>query len=80
MSPARLVREPLYQQIADHYAAEIRAGRLADGDRIPAARQMLKDWGIAIATAQAVLDALKNMNLVRTGPRGTVVTYTPGSG
>jgi AcrR family transcriptional regulator len=59
-------------------AAEIRhriaTGHLRPGDRIPSARQITREYGVALATATRVLAALRNDGLVRAVPGvGTVV-------
>lgn len=58
--------------------AEIRnqivSGELAVGDRVPSTREIMRRWGVAMATASKILTVLKNEGLVmtRTGV-GTVV-------
>jgi DNA-binding transcriptional regulator YhcF (GntR family) len=58
--------------------AEIRdrivSGALAVGDRVPSTREIMRRWGVAMATASKVLAALKDEGLVMTRPgMGTVV-------
>jgi hypothetical protein len=68
---------PPYEQIASHFRGLIRNGQLADGDRLPSARQLVEEWGVALATAAKVLITLRAEGLVRTVPGGgggTVVT------
>jgi DNA-binding transcriptional regulator YhcF (GntR family) len=53
---------------------QIVAGELAAGDRVPSTREIMRRWGVAMATASKVLSALKDEGLVRTRPgMGTVV-------
>lgn len=53
---------------------QIVAGELAAGDRVPSTREIMRRWGVAMATASKVLSALKDEGLVRTRPGvGTVV-------
>jgi AcrR family transcriptional regulator len=75
------------QTPSDRIVAEIRrritAGELGAGDRVPSARQITQEWGVAIATATKVLARLRQDGLVRVVPGvGTVVTaaepQTPG--
>src|SRR5215475_15542392 len=66
------------ERIAAEIGARISAGRLATGDRVPSARQIARDWGVAIATATRVLGRLKDEGLVRAVPGvGTVVAGVP---
>jgi DNA-binding GntR family transcriptional regulator len=63
-------------QIVQHYRALITAGQLKDGDRIPSARTLVDEWGVAHATAAKVLTTLRAEGLVKTtsgGAGGTVV-------
>src|SRR5690242_15945562 len=67
--------EPPYQRIAAELRARIRTGELKPGDRIPSARQITRDWSVAIATATKVLAALRQDGLVEAVPGiGTVVS------
>jgi DNA-binding transcriptional regulator YhcF (GntR family) len=63
-----------YTRIVADIRAHIAAGRLRPGDRVPSARQITRDWGVAIATASKALAALQQEGLVRAVPGvGTVV-------
>lgn len=59
---------PASQQITDHYRREIRAGRLAPGDELPANRRMALEWQVSTATALRVVALLKREGLVETRP------------
>lgn len=64
-----------YRKIVDEISGRIAAGTLRPGDRIPSARQITRDWGVAIATATKVLATLRQEGLVEPRPGvGTVVT------
>ncbi len=66
--------QPLYLRIADEIAADIRSGRLAEGQRVPSTRQIVRDQGVAMATATKVIGALRAAGLVETIPgSGTTV-------
>jgi DNA-binding transcriptional regulator YhcF (GntR family) len=66
--------QPLYLRIADEIAADIRSGRLAEGQRVPSTRQIVRDRGVAMATATKVIGALRAAGLVETIPgSGTTV-------
>ncbi|MGF6722208.1 DNA-binding transcriptional MocR family regulator [Paraburkholderia sp. GAS41] len=63
-----------YKPLVDHLAAEIRAGRLRPGTRLPTHRQLAAREGVALVTATRVYAELQAMGLVsgETG-RGTFV-------
>lgn len=69
-------RRPLYQQLAEGIAAQIRNGDLRRGHRLPPLRQLCKAQGVALVTASQAYEALVAEGLVesRTG-RGTFVTF-----
>jgi DNA-binding transcriptional regulator YhcF (GntR family) len=61
-------------KITAEIRAQIVSGDLAVGDRIPSTREIMRRWGVAMATASKVLAGLKDEGLVRTKPgTGTVV-------
>ena len=63
-----------YRRIVDHLRHRIAAGELRPGDRIPSARQLTRDWGVAIATATKALGVLRQEGLTVVRPGiGTVV-------
>ncbi|CCH30441.1 GntR family transcriptional regulator [Actinosynnema sp. NPDC047251] len=65
---------PPYQRIVAEITRRITAGELAPGDRVPSARQVAKEWEVALATATKALTTLRQNGLVETQPRvGTVV-------
>ncbi len=67
-----------YQRIVDEIRGRIVAGQLRPGDRVPSARQITHDWGVAIATATKALAALQADGLVRAVVGvGTVVAERP---
>jgi DNA-binding transcriptional MocR family regulator len=65
---------PRYKKLVDTLAAEIRAGRLAPGTRLPTHRELAAREGLALVTATRVYAELEAMGLVsgETG-RGTFV-------
>src|SRR5690349_14654747 len=66
---------PPYRRIVAEISARVAAGTLRPGDRIPSARQITREWGVAIATATKVLATLRQEGVVRPVPGvGTVVT------
>lgn len=65
---------PPYLRIAAEIQDRIASGELRTGDRVPSARQITKEWGVAIATATKVLATLRQEGTVRVVPGvGTVV-------
>jgi DNA-binding GntR family transcriptional regulator len=64
-----------YLQVARHIRSQILAGELKDGDHVPSARQIARDWDVAMATAAKVLATLRSEGLTRAVPGvGTVVS------
>ncbi|MFJ2033117.1 TetR/AcrR family transcriptional regulator C-terminal domain-containing protein [Streptosporangium sp. NPDC087985] len=69
--------EPPYLRIVAELRRRIAAGRLRPGDRVPSTRQIVQEWGVAMATASKVLTTLRQEGLVRAVPGiGTVVADT----
>lgn len=73
-----------YKQLVDAFAADIRAGVLAPGTRLPTHRQLAAREGLALVTASRVYAELEAMGLVSgEAGRGTYVRETalpPGQG
>jgi AcrR family transcriptional regulator len=66
--------DPPSVRIVTEIRRRIASGELREGDRVPSARQITREWGVAIATATKVLTALRQEGLVRAVPGvGTVV-------
>ncbi|WP_205633774.1 TetR/AcrR family transcriptional regulator C-terminal domain-containing protein [Labilithrix luteola] len=60
--------------IIEELRARIERGELAAGDRVPSTREIMRRWGVAMATATKVLTALAHEGLVQAVPGiGTVV-------
>ncbi|WP_066362200.1 TetR/AcrR family transcriptional regulator C-terminal domain-containing protein [Herbidospora mongoliensis] len=67
--------EPASARIAAELRRRITTGALKPGDRVPSTRQIVREWGVAMATASKILAALRNEGLVEPVPGvGTVVT------
>ena len=65
---------PPYRRIADAVRERIARGELRVGDRVPSARQITREWGVAIATATKALAVLRDEGLTLPRPGvGTVV-------
>jgi DNA-binding transcriptional MocR family regulator len=73
-----------YKSLVDAFASDIRAGRLAAGERLPTHRALAAREGVAVVTATRVYAELEAMGLVsREQGRGTFVRDTalpPGHG
>ncbi|MFC5925219.1 TetR/AcrR family transcriptional regulator C-terminal domain-containing protein [Micromonospora vulcania] len=66
---------PPYLRIVGELRRRITAGELGPGDRVPSTRQIVREWGVAMATASRALTALRQEDLVRAVPGvGMVVT------
>jgi AcrR family transcriptional regulator len=65
---------PPYRQIVSEVRRRIEAGELRPGDRVPSARAITRQWGVAIATATKAHAALRDegLTVARAGV-GTVV-------
>ena len=81
MAPSVQRSDPPYMQVVAQIRDQIQTGKLREGDRVPSARQIMRDWGISLATATKVLAALRSEGLARGIPGiGTVVTSSVGHG
>jgi GntR family transcriptional regulator len=65
---------PPHQQLADRLRADIAAGRLVPGDRLPSVRRLAETHGLAPGTVQQAITALQRDGLVVTARgKGTTV-------
>ncbi|WP_350281191.1 GntR family transcriptional regulator [Kribbella sp. HUAS MG21] len=72
--------EAPYQVIAAELRRRIESGELRPGDRVPSTRALVRDFGVAMATATKALQALQQDRLVHAAPGvGTVVGPPPRS-
>jgi DNA-binding transcriptional regulator YhcF (GntR family) len=68
------VTDPPYLHIAAAIRHRIETGALRPGDRVPSTRQVVRDFGVAMATATRALAVLRDEGLVVARPgAGTVV-------
>ncbi len=66
--------QPVYQQIAAHFRAEIEAGRLGAGDRLPTIRELARTLGVNRDTVALAYDELsRTLFIEATVGRGTFV-------
>ena len=67
-----------YQQIVGEIRERISSGQLPPGSRVPSTRQIVAEWGVAMATASKVLATLRAEGLGQSRPGfGTVVGPGP---
>ena len=65
---------PLYIQGADWITAQVKAGKLAPGTRLPAERDLAERWGIAYMTVRRMMTELRERGVVVSQPgKGTYV-------
>ena len=73
--------EAPYEMIATEIRRRIETGELKPGDRVPSTRALVRDFGVAMATATKALQVLQAERLVHPSPGvGTVVGPQPRSG
>lgn len=66
---------PYFQQVADDLAAQIRAGKLKRGDKLPSEAELMDLYDVARGTARRAVEELRDKGLVATFPaRGSYVT------
>jgi DNA-binding FadR family transcriptional regulator len=64
-----------YEQVADRIAADIRAGRLAPGDRLPSERELARRLEVGRASVREAIASLQVAGMVETRPgAGSFVT------
>lgn len=68
--------QPRYLRIAAEIERRIAAQELRPGDPIPTTRAIMREWGVAMATATKALAALKQAGAIEAAPRvGSVVAH-----
>ncbi|MEU7585824.1 TetR/AcrR family transcriptional regulator C-terminal domain-containing protein [Micromonospora sp. NPDC049230] len=70
---------PPYLRIVGELRRRITVGELIPGDRVPSTRQIVREWGVAMATASRALTVLRQEELVRAVPGVGMVVTGPGS-
>ncbi|MEU5869683.1 TetR/AcrR family transcriptional regulator C-terminal domain-containing protein [Nonomuraea sp. NPDC047529] len=77
MSPAEPSSDPPFLRITAELRRRVERGELRQGDLLPSTRQIVREFGVAMATATKVLTALRQAGLARPVPGvGTVVDTT----
>ncbi|WP_410656125.1 TetR/AcrR family transcriptional regulator C-terminal domain-containing protein [Amycolatopsis sp. lyj-112] len=69
--------DPPYQRIATEIRRRIVTGELSEGQKVPSTRQIIAEWGVAMATATKVLATLKQEGLVTAKPGAGTVVLSP---
>jgi DNA-binding GntR family transcriptional regulator len=65
---------PLYLQAADWVAAQVAAGKLVPGTRLPAERDLAEQWGVAYMTIRRMMAELRERGIVVSQPgKGTFI-------
>jgi DNA-binding GntR family transcriptional regulator len=68
----------VYAQVADAIEADVRAGRLPAGARLPGEQDLAAQYGIAKGTARRVAQELRDRGLALTVPnKGTFIQQPP---
>jgi DNA-binding transcriptional regulator YhcF (GntR family) len=67
------------QSIAAEIADRIASGDLSPGERVPSARGITRDWGVAIATATKALAVLQQQGLIVSTPGIGSVVASPAT-
>lgn len=76
MTPALNRPEPPFRQIAAALRDSIHAGQLKPGEHVPSVRSIVRDYKVAIATAQRALTLLRSEGYIEPQPgRGNAVTH-----
>ena len=71
---------PPYEQVRSQLAAQIGAGTLVPGTRLPSVRQLAQDLGLAVNTVARAYRELEAAGLVETRGRGGTVVSADGDG
>ena len=70
---------PLHEQIEQSLRADIAAGRLAPGDRLPPLRQLAGDLALAVGTVARTYRELEHDGLLTTSRGGGTRVASPGT-
>ena len=64
----------MYELVADHIEARIRAGEIPLGAKLPGEQALRQEYGVALSTVRKAMDLLRKRELVTTRPsKGTFV-------
>ncbi|MEA2291727.1 MAG: hypothetical protein QOF17_747, partial [Solirubrobacteraceae bacterium] len=77
-APLRIAQR--YEQVVQRLRADIAAGRLAAGERLPSERELARALGVGRASVREALGVLGNLGLVETRPgSGSFVAADAGA-
>ncbi len=71
--------KPLYEQLQNHLAKEIKGGKVSAGQRLPSISEMVKQWGVDFQTINKALNHLEEAGLLKREPgrgKGPVILQT----
>ena len=60
--------QPIYEQIASQVRAQVLAGQLAEGDRLPSIRSLATQLRISAITTKRAYQELENQGFIHTVP------------
>ncbi len=64
----------MYEEVADHIEARIRAGEIPLGARLPGEQALREQYGVALSTVRKAMGLLRDRGLVTTrASKGTFV-------
>lgn len=69
--------QPPYMQVAERIRTQILDGTLTEGQKLPPARELAAEQGVAVATLGRAIDHLQVEGYVYTSRRGTFVANAP---
>ena len=75
----RQSRLPFPTQVERQAAAQMIAGRLSPGERLPSVRQLARELGVSRTTAERIHEALCDAMLVEVRPRSGVFAASPAT-
>ena len=58
----------MYEQVADHIEARIRAGEIPLGAKLPGEQALRQEYGIALSTVRKAMGLLRDRGLITTRP------------
>ncbi len=70
-------RPPLYRRVADQLLAELEAGTVPPGERLPGERRLAERYGVSRETVRQALEVLRRDGRLSTDRRGSHVAL-PG--
>src|SRR5258708_27804078 len=62
-----------FERVADEVRAELRAGSLGPGERLPAERDLCQRFAVSRGTVRRALGRLRDLGLIRPAARGWIV-------